>query len=121
MVHHVAQPILPNSHQPKQNRADSGMSKIIVHPTGTPSQWLVGQRLVTKSNLCPNSVKTLSNICILERKVQVLSSQVQGVSSGCLESVEFLSYSKAFGQSLDMEIQDLSRHCPIKITTIISF
>ena len=29
----ATQPILPNSHQPKQNRADSGTVKIQVNPT----------------------------------------------------------------------------------------
>ena len=29
----AAQPLLPNSHQPRQNRADSGTLKIQVNPT----------------------------------------------------------------------------------------
>ena len=77
---------------------------------------VVGQTVDRKSSVCPNSVKTLSKLCPISGKVQALSSQVQGLSSNCLESVEFLSNSKALGQSLDMEIQDLSRHCLIKIT-----
>ena len=77
---------------------------------------VVGQTVDRKSSVCPNSVKNLSKVCPIFGKVQALSSQVQGLSSGCLESVEFLSNSKALGQSLDMEIQDLSRHCLINIT-----
>ena len=95
-----------------QKRVFCGVSSEV----GTLSHWLVGQRLDTKSNLCPISVKALSNVCPITGKVQGLSSQVQDLSNGCLESVEFLSNSKVLGQSSDMEIQELSRHCPIKLS-----
>ena len=35
----AAQPLLPNSHQPKQIRADSGTLKILVNPTQSTSRW----------------------------------------------------------------------------------
>ena len=35
----VYQPPLPNSHQPTQNRADSGTLKIHVKPTQSTSTW----------------------------------------------------------------------------------
>ena len=76
--------------------------------SGTTDHWLVGQRLDTKSNLCPKSVKSLSNVC---RK----TGKVQGLSNGCLESVKCLSNAKALGQSLDMEIQGLSRQYQMEI------
>ena len=35
----AAQPLLPNSHQPKQNQADCGTIKIQVNPTQSKSRW----------------------------------------------------------------------------------
>ena len=88
---------------------------------GTPHHWLVGQRLDTKSNLCPKSVKSLSNVCQKTGKVQGLSSQVQGLSNGCQKSVEFLFNQIGLGQSLDMEIQGLSRQYQMEICQRGSF
>ena len=65
-------------------------------------QTNLGQRLDRKSNLCPTSVKTLSNICPCTRFVHMLSNR------GTM-SVRTLSKSPAFGQRLDKHIQGLSR------------
>ena len=37
--HHLAQPLLPNFHQPRQDWADSGTLKIQVNPTQSTSTW----------------------------------------------------------------------------------
>ena len=65
-------------------------------------QTNLGQRLDKKSNLCPTSVKTLSNVCPCTRFVHMLSN------SGTM-SVRTLSKSPAYGQRLDKQIQGLSR------------
>ena len=62
----AAQPLLPNSHQPNQNRADGGTLKIQVDPTQSTSRW---------DTLCINSVSYLRLILgLLEvlRLVKVL-------------------------------------------------
>ena len=45
---------------------------------GTSYHWLAGQTLDKKSNLCPKSVKALSNVCPVSRKVQGVSRRVMG-------------------------------------------
>ena len=53
-----------------------------------PYQRLVGQRLDENSNLCQNSVETLSDVYPIARKVQSLSSKVQGLSNECQDFVK---------------------------------
>ena len=38
VFYHLAQPLLPNSCQPKQNWADRGTTKILVNPTKVSEQ-----------------------------------------------------------------------------------
>ena len=61
-----------------------------------------GQSLDVKSNLCPMSVKTLSNTCPCTGSVNTLSTR------GTM-SVKGLSKRAKFGQILYMKIQGLSR------------
>ena len=74
---------------------------------GAPWRRVVGQSLDEKSSLCPISVKTLSNVC-------PMTCKVQGLSSCCPQSVEILSKPEVTWQTLDMEIQYLSRLCPLE-------
>ena len=50
-----------------------------------------------------------------------MTSKVQGLSSPCPQSVEILSKPKVNWQTLDMEIQSLSRHCPLEHLQQMSF
>ena len=84
---------------------------------GASRRWLVGQRLDSKSKLCPNIVQYTSKVCPIPVKVQGLSSpcptistHVQTLSNVCQDPVQ----TKFFGQTLDAKIQDLSRLCPMK-------
>ena len=69
-------------------------------------QTNLGQGLDVKSNLCPMSVKTLSNFCPCTRFVRILSNRKT-------MSVKTLSKAPDFGQWLDKEIQGLSRLCQV--------
>ena len=69
-------------------------------------QTNLGQGLDVKSNLCPMSVKTLSNFCPCTRFVRILSNRKT-------MSVKTLSKAPDVGQWLDKEIQGLSRLCQV--------
>ena len=74
---------------------------------GASRRWLVGQRLDSKSKLCPNIVQYTSKVCPIPVKVQGLSSpcptistHVQTLSNVCQDPVQ----TKFFGQTLDAKI-----------------
>ena len=63
LLHHLAQPILPNAHQPTQNWADSETIKIQINPTWSTSRWDILYTAISKMCLkvCPSFGPRFSN------------------------------------------------------------
>ena len=94
----------------KVNDPMAAHSELQVKNAGTTCQWLVGQGLDRKSNLCPSLVQSLS-------KVRPKNPHVEGRSGHCPSLVKAMSKLGQVKRHLDTVWTGKSRDCQKSVQT----